>query len=592
MSAGFSTRPDGAFATLALSGVIGYYVGSRGFPEWQVPVETAQVIAGLVRYPAENPFLIYHLKLWTILHQICALLLAAGMSEVRLSTILSGVTGLLSFQALAMTTYAFSRSVWLSTAAAIVVFVGRATDYGVRYPIFLLGTSHTYGSVGLSWAVLTAAVIGCGRYRAGLLMLGLAPAIHPSLGIWLGVIAGLAVLWDPRSARNDALPAWRWFAAGAAITFISLMLQLWTARGIPSIDASTASRYLTTFTTLWDEHRQPMGFYNAGVALNAAAVLVGLLWLTVFRRFVRASALFLLRFVTVSGIVSFACVAISHMPPERLPSFLVVLMPTRVVNVDAMMFAAMVTGLVCAYRQTAVGRLLTIGLFAGLLLNHQGLLSAGFERTTWIAGDPKALTMAVVLGSAGLLAAWSVWMVRAGTASSAGPPWFRRLSDAAVAVIIATALTPGLIRASPPRIDAVLRDRTNDALLATAARGRGMLATGGDLHLVQLRTRRPVVIDGGGLDGLPYAVAGAPEMVRILRDIYGIDFFHPPPEAHGIGMIPSSFNRRIWEAYSTDRWKEIRREYNVTQVMTYNDWTLRLPIVAQNARALLYEIPE
>lgn len=119
-----------------------------------------------------------------------------------------------------------------------------------------------------------------------------------------------------------------------------------------------------------------------------------------------------------------------------------------------------------------------------------------------------------------------------------------------------------------------------------------MLATGGDLHLVQLRTRRPVVIDGGGLDGLPYAVAGAPEMVRILRDIYGIDFFHPPPEAHGIGMIPSSFNRRIWEAYSTDRWKEIRREYNVTQVMTYNDWTLRLPIVAQNARALLYEIPE
>ena len=42
-----------------------------------------------------------------------------------------------------------------------------------------------------------------------------------------------------------------------------------------------------------------------------------------------------------------------HMPPERLPSFLVVLMPTRS-NVDAMMFAVVVTGLVCAYRQTAV----------------------------------------------------------------------------------------------------------------------------------------------------------------------------------------------------------------------------------------------
>ena len=119
-----------------------------------------------------------------------------------------------------------------------------------------------------------------------------------------------------------------------------------------------------------------------------------------------------------------------------------------------------------------------------------------------------------------------------------------------------------------------------------------MLLTGGDLHLVQLRTRRPVVLDGGGLDGLPYALAGGPEMARILRDVYDIDFFTPPDEAHGVGVIPSSYNRRIWEAYSQERWQEIRRKYNVSQVMTYNDWTLRLPIVAQNARYLLYEIPE
>jgi hypothetical protein len=149
------------------------------------------------------------------------------------------------------------------------------------------------------------------------------------------------------------------------------------------------------------------------------------------------------------------------------------------------------------------------------------------------------------------------------------------------------------VLAQPVRtVGVVFRDRTNDALFATAARGTGMLVTGGDLHLVQLRTRRPVVLDGGGLDGLPYAVAGGPEMARILKDIYDIDFFNPPAEAHGIGMIPSSYNRRIWEAFSRDRWEQIRRAYNVTEVMTYNDWTLRLPIVAQNAHYLLYEIPE
>jgi hypothetical protein len=513
----------GAYTTLAVSGLLGYFVGSRGFPEWQVPVETAQVLAGIVRYPPDNPFLIYHLKLWTVLHQICAAFLAAGVSEIRLSVWLSGITGMLSFQALAMTTFAFSRSSWISVATTIVVFVSGATNYGVRYPIFLLGTSHTYGSVGLSWAVLTAALIGCGRYRVALFLLGLAPAVHPSLGIWLAIIAALAFASDLPSVRVNVLPNWRWFAGGATLTAVSLALHLWTGRGVPAIDSSTAARFLATFTALWDEHRQPMGLVHVGVALNLAAVLVGIISLRWISRGLPPSSSFVLRFVIASGLVSFAGIALSWVPPDRLPGFVVVLMPTRVVNVDVMMFAVLVLGLLGTYR-TVAGRLLLAGVMGGLLLTSHRL--------------------------------------------------------------------PDVLHPQLRTIEVAFRDRTNDALLATAARGKGLLATGGDLHLIQLRTRRPVVLDGGGLDGLPYALAGGPEMARILRDIYGIDFFNPPAEAHGIGMIPSSFNRRVWEGYPQDRWEEIRRKYNVTQVMTYNDWTLHLPIVAQNARYLLYEIPQ
>ena len=513
----------GAYTTLAVSGLLGYFVGSRGFPEWQVPVETAQVLAGIVRYPPDNPFLIYHLKLWTVLHQICAAFLAAGVSEIRLSVWLSGITGMLSFQALAMTTFAFSRSSWISVATTIVVFVSGATNYGVRYPIFLLGTSHTYGSVGLSWAVLTAALIGCGRYRVALFLLGLAPAVHPSLGIWLAIIAALAFASDLPSVRVNVLPNWRWFAGGATLTAVSLALHLWTGRGVPAIDSSTAARFLATFTALWDEHRQPMGLVHVGVALNLAAVLVGIISLRWISRGLPPSSSFGLRFVIASGLVSFACIALSWVPPDRVPGFVVVLMPTRVVNVDVMMFAVLVLGLLGTYR-TVAGRLVLTSVMGGLLLTSHRL--------------------------------------------------------------------PDVLRPQLRTIEVAFRDRTNDALLATAAQGKGLLATGGDLHLIQLRTRRPVVLDGGGLDGLPYALAGGPEMARILRDIYGIDFFNPPAEAHGIGMIPSSFNRRVWEGYPQDRWEEIRRKYNVTQVMTYNDWTLHLPIVAQNARYLLYEIPQ
>jgi hypothetical protein len=137
----------------------------------------------------------------------------------------------------------------------------------------------------------------------------------------------------------------------------------------------------------------------------------------------------------------------------------------------------------------------------------------------------------------------------------------------------------------------ILRDRTNDLLFGTVARGHGLLLTGGDLHLIQLRTRRPVLLAGGGLDGLAYSLEAAPAMDRILKDVYGVDLFNPPEEARFRGTVPPEFNRRVWQGFSSNRWREIKAAYNVTQVLVPSDWALELPITAQSRRYLLYEIP-
>lgn len=49
---------NGAIWVLLLSGILGFRVGMLGFPDWQVAVETAQVVAGLVTYPPDNIFYI------------------------------------------------------------------------------------------------------------------------------------------------------------------------------------------------------------------------------------------------------------------------------------------------------------------------------------------------------------------------------------------------------------------------------------------------------------------------------------------------------------------------------------------------------
>jgi len=85
-------------------------------------------------------------------------------------------------------------------------------------------------------------------------------------------------------------------------------------------------------------------------------------------------------------------------------------------------------------------------------------------------------------------------------------------------------------------------------------------------------------------------VAPANISERILREVYGIDLLNPPEEARGSGRIPPMATRRVWESYSTEKWREIARDFHVTQVLTYPDWTLNLPIAAHSRRLLLYDI--
>ena len=126
---------------------------------------------------------------------------------------------------------------------------------------------------------------------------------------------------------------------------------------------------------------------------------------------------------------------------------------------------------------------------------------------------------------------------------------------------------------------------------AISAERKGVLATAGTFHLVQLYTRRPVLLDGGALDTLTYAPASGPAMERILHDVYDIDFFNPPRELRGSAWIPHEFNRPVWEGYTRQKWEEIGRTFDVTQVLTRANYVLDLPIVVEQSGLKLYWIP-
>jgi hypothetical protein len=581
---------------LVISGLLGFRVGFVSFPDWQVAVETAQVLAGLVEYPPSNPFFVYHTKVWTVLHQICALLLAAGLEEATLSRLVSGLLGMVAFQSLSMVVYAFSRNAALAIGSALLVVFTRTAEYGVVYPVFLMGTTHTYGALGLSMAVLVAGLVGAGSFRTGLFLLGALPAVHPVIGAWLIAVVALAVL-SVREIRLELRPALKFFLVGFCVTAVSLVIHLvWTGE-VPGFRDEGTDRYLTAFAAFWDGHRQPVNFASEGVKLCAGALTLSLFALTALRESMSRAQRLLLRLIVVSGLTALALALITHLDPARLPSPLMTLMPGRFLNFDAQLAVALLCGLI-ALSGTGWRTALMLYLSIGLLLGNRSMLWEwlGPQGSVLPLGPTRPLQILLtVAGALLLLTVVTPWVrKRSPDAGRAAGTSRRVLRGATATMNVAIFLLLGgvALLTWQRRPEVKFLDRTNDVLFAAAARTEGFLLTAGDLHLVQLRTRRPVLLDGGGLDGLPYAPESGPELERILRDVYEIDLFNPPDAARGLGAIPNAANRAAWERFGQDKWRSIGRAYGVTAVLTFSDWTLDLPVVERNSSYVLYGVPD
>ncbi len=116
----------------------------------------------------------------------------------------------------------------------------------------------------------------------------------------------------------------------------------------------------------------------------------------------------------------------------------------------------------------------------------------------------------------------------------------------------------------------------------------GLKLTAGDLHLIQLRTRRPVLLDGGALDMLAYISEPAPYVDRILREVYGTDL--DAVRRARRGTLAPETGRDLWERRTPEEWRGIGLAFGVTSVVTPRAWTLHLPVAAATDTLALYDI--
>jgi hypothetical protein len=622
---------------VATAALLGFGLG-LGSPAWHVALEPAQLLAGSVRYPVATPFEFYETQVWNVWHQLLAPLLAAGLSERALTIALSGGVAALSFAAIAGFARALGASAALAVAAPLLVLLNQPAQAGFRYPINLLGGGHTYGMAGLSWLAFALAALAAERWRLAGILVGLAPALHASLGAWLAIAIVLAALPGLRRLRPHLRALCEGAALGVGLCALSVGIHLALTPAAPPADPASAERYLTAFVRLWDYHRVPPDLASHASFLAWCSMVTALALLRMGRDQLGAGPALALRVLIVCGAVGFAVSIVQpRLALESVPKLVLIAMPTRLANLAVLLAVPLALAVIFRLRADPLPRVLllvALGLFA--LASHgpvwwqsidlgtrgapllciaavvalargaqrrrtaaliaAGLLSWLVLRALWRdlahpewLGLPGELSLGVVCGA--FIAAWFAFE-RAGAARGGRRP--AQALDVALGAGLA-AIAVGIVATSVAEAGADwqrLRDWTNDPVLARAARGQGLLLVGPGLGTVQLRTRRPLLLDPGAMDMLPYVLQAGPAVEEILREVYGIEFFHPPGQALAGGVLPDEPVRELFARRTPDEWRAIRARFGVSEVLVQPEWKLRLPALARGDDYALYALPK
>jgi hypothetical protein len=555
---------------LAVAALAGFFCGIC-FSTWKSVIEPSQVVAATVTYAPDNPNFMQQVKMYTIVHQALAVLLKLGFSEWTLSRFLSGLEGSLIFLSVGIPIFAISgRIVLAAFFPFLLVRAFGTTIEGVTYPVFLIDNPQNWGMIGLTFVVIVLGLFLVDRKSAASFGLGLAPAVHPSLGFWLLLSVGAVALRKSFRMRARLPVAVIPLGLGLAVSLLAGGFHFFFFPGYPvplSIDGGSSDFQVEI--KVWDMHRAPFDLMGGGIMLVLSAVAVSAIALLGRQRAddrIRFFSESLLATAVVAAVFS-----IGNWRPDVLPGWVMAMMPSRTFNIAILAFFGLWIGLLAARRRVAFGTTLAIVLV---------LLASGFFH---VLLPPLALCVALALDS--LLERRNV------VAGLEDRNWWRRLiaGTQAVALIVAFGLV------CVPRLSEVASPSQGIAAADPVARvlrmGSGLVLVGSDINFVQAWSRRPVLLRGESIDVYAYAPEAGPAVARILGRLYGIDYYSPPRELWKRGGLAPDSGRQLWESRSEAEWVALASEFDFTEIVTWKDWRLRLPLIETGAELSLYRIP-
>ncbi|MBF0162055.1 MAG: hypothetical protein HQL88_07180 [Magnetococcales bacterium] len=238
---------------------LGLFYGACIEPRWLYNQYFAQLISGITHCPTDSVTYLLNGSTYTLIAQIPALLLKAGVDEWSLNVLSSAIFTALAFSAVGMATLTLSRMPLLALLLPLAMLTVRLVPdhfYAVLYPADL----SIFGIVAMFYALLTLARTALGFKGSALFLTGLAPAIHPTwaLAVWCLVFLVLWLRNEPLLTRENLTA----LLAGLLLFAISYAAhRLWVMPPTESVPAQA----IETVVQAWREglkvgnHHQMIG---------------------------------------------------------------------------------------------------------------------------------------------------------------------------------------------------------------------------------------------------------------------------------------------------------------------------------------------
>lgn len=566
----------GILLVVILSGVFGFILG-LAYPTWQIMVECSQVVAGIVKYDRGNPLYMLHVKIWTILNQIGAIALLLGVSDKMLSQMISGCIGMVYFQGLSLFVFVLGRNLLVSIAVPFFMQFVHIAEFGINYSTKLIGTMHTYGAIGQGLVFLIIALFCAKRYRVGGVLLGLAPAVHPALGLLLCVSLLVVFLWDFNKLRQSFILSLKYFLVGCLISVISLATHYQFTYDVPKVSVDAMSRYVDVVVQYWDYHRKPVNFKTIDFYLGFLSLATSIALLRLSKRGLPEDFIFPLRVLVVIGVLSILACVFTHVPPEFLNRRIIGAMPARFLNINILGLIPLLAGVITYYRNDFYIQLIFLVLTVSLTL-FLSLLP-------YLLG---VIAMAIVVTLCVIDLVLKIYKREHSSADQ-----FKAERTLVITMVLFVLIIEGVCIEANASWKANInyyQNWENNELYARIHEGKGTLLVGPQndrtaFYAIQLYTRRPVLL--GPIIAIPVIPESGPAIDGILRNVYGVDLFNPTYEAKRVRDIPLNEVQALWESRTLNQWEEIKSKFLVTDVFTYAYWRLQLPIVYSTAEPIL-----